>query len=170
MKKLIIFLCVIVTSSMAFAATYPVPLLFVNCTNQEVRVSNEISPYKFSLNASEPATNGFSKPATFTVPATMIYKYDDATVFINSYTDGGMHLQFSGGINGHAGLSQKSAGIPASCFGGDSGCSASAYIDIISSDSDNQDIEFLNPSQMLIQSGKAYTKNNLVISLGCKSH
>lgn len=77
-----------------------VPLVFINCTGQEVQAYNIEQPYKFSLDRDHIAQNGYSKPYSFTIPAKTVFRYNNLTIY-RVPPDGSMHLYFSGGITGH---------------------------------------------------------------------
>lgn len=85
--------------------SYKNTLVFNNCTGKEITVTNDVSPYKFSLDANSPAENGTSPTVTFTIPTGK--STHEMTTFFKSfayspedYTDGAMHVVLTGGING----------------------------------------------------------------------
>lgn len=108
MKKVIIIsLIFLVFSISCEAGVIQQNVIFINCTNQEVHVTNPSPPYKFSLTA-EKAKNGYSTPTDFTLPKdTLIYKSPNPlTGFSNGYVDAAMTLTFSGGVSGNLDFKQ----------------------------------------------------------------
>jgi hypothetical protein len=109
-------------------------------------------------------------PYSLTIPASSVFNYPYLSVYFNSYIDGAMHLNFSGGVTGHALLAQAHdrRWTPSSCFSSNGGCSCYADYDVkmITTSSDSGEIVFLSPTQVLDE--KFPQCNHVVISLGCK--
>lgn len=111
MKKLICTaLLALSASATAFAGlfseVYPHELMFINCTNQEVQVSNgDTLPYKFSMDPLFEARNDYSPSYTFTIPTnTVAYKHP-ITIFSNWRSNGTMKMYLTGGVNSEINVS-----------------------------------------------------------------
>lgn len=94
-----LFLFVLVSQHSFAGSVYPHELMFINCTQQVIHATNaDKSPYKFSMNPLLEATNGYSEPYSFVIPADTIYSHP-VTLYINWFKDNVMNIYLSGAVN-----------------------------------------------------------------------